>query len=258
MILDDIIANKKSEVSELKRHTSIDDLKKIISLMTAPFDFKKAVSGPRALIAEVKKASPSAGLISEDFDAAATANKYEEAGADAISVLTDRVYFQGHNDHLKAVKKTVKIPVLRKDFIVDEIQLYESRAIGADAILLIAAALSDEALLRFYGIATGLKMNCLVEVHTKEEMLRVLGTPARIIGINNRDLRSFKVDLSTTLDLSSLVPQNSGHIIVSESGIKDAQDTSGFVQGRINALLVGETLMKAPDIRKKIDELKQW
>ncbi len=258
MILDDILAAKRLEVKELKRLSSIKDFKEKISQISAPLDFKNAVTGPRALIAEVKKASPSAGVISDDFNPQDIARKYEEAGANAISVLTETNYFKGSNDHLVAVRRAVNIPILRKDFIVDEIQIYEARALGADAILLIAAALTDEELLRFYEIATILQMNCLVEVHTKDEMLRVLKTPAKIIGINNRDLKTFSVDTKTTLSLSAYVPSGSGYVIVSESGIKDGGDAAGFGECRINALLVGEALIKSQDVKMKMEELRVW
>ena len=207
-----------------------------------------------ALIAEVKRASPSAGLISRDFDPVRTATRYEAAGANAISVLTDEKFFQGHLDHLRAVRDAVDLPVLRKDFVVDEVQIYEASAAGADAVLLIVAALEQDELVRFLDVAATCQLDALVEVHTLEELDRALETDARIIGINNRNLATFQVDLATTEILSEEVP--AGILLVSESGIRTAEDSRRLRASGADAILVGETLMRTDDIEREVAALK--
>jgi indole-3-glycerol phosphate synthase len=218
--------------------------------------FKAAIDrGPDALglIAEVKKASPSAGVIAENFDPVQIARTYESAGANAISVLTDEQYFQGSLAYLTLVRAAVEVPVLRKDFILEEVQIYEASCAGADAILLIVAALEQERLERLLAVATDLHLDVLVEVHTMEEMDRALDTNAQIIGINNRNLATFQVDLKTTEELSEEVP--SDVILVSESGIKTREDTRRVLEAGCNAILVGETLMRADDVHGMVEEL---
>ena len=207
-----------------------------------------------ALIAEVKRASPSAGLIAETFDPVAIARNYEAAGADAVSVLTDEPFFQGHLDHLRAVRAAVKLPVLRKDFILDEVQIYEAAAAGADAILLIVAALEQEELVRLYDVATACQLDVLVEVHSLEELDRALETEAHLIGINNRDLATFKVDLAVTETLSEQVPP--GITLISESGIRTAEDSRRVRACGADAILVGEALMRSGDVIRQAGELK--
>ena len=207
-----------------------------------------------ALIAEVKRASPSAGLISRDFDPVRTATRYEAAGANAISVLTDEKFFQGHLDHLRAVRDAVDLPILRKDFVVDEVQIYEASAAGADAILLIVAALEQDELVRFLDVAAACQLDALVEVHTLEELDRALETDARIFGINNRNLATFQVDLATTEVLSEEVP--AGILLVSESGIRTAEDSRRLRASGADAILVGETLMRTDDIEREVAALK--
>jgi indole-3-glycerol phosphate synthase len=211
--------------------------------------------GPDALglIAEVKKASPSAGVIAESFDPVQIAKMYESAGANAISVLTDEPYFQGSLSHLTQVRAAVGLPVLRKDFILHEAQIYEASCAGADAILLIVAALEQAELERLLAVATDFQLDALVEVHTLEELDRALDTDARIIGVNNRNLATFEVDLKTTEELSEHVPDDV--ILVSESGIKTAEDTRRVLECGCNAILVGETLMRAGDVRQAVAEL---
>ena len=206
------------------------------------------------LIAEVKRASPSAGLIAETFDPVEIATRYAAAGADAISVLTDEKFFQGHLDHLRAVRAAVDLPVLRKDFVLDEVQIYEASAAGADAILLIVAALEQDDLLRLLDVATACQLDALVEVHTLEELDRALETDARIIGINNRNLATFEVDLATTETLSEQVP--SGILLVSESGIRNADDSRRLRACGADGILVGETLMRSRDVAREVASLK--
>ena len=207
-----------------------------------------------ALIAEVKRASPSAGLIAANFDPAAIAARYHAAGADAISVLTDEPFFQGHLDHLLAVRRAVDLPVLRKDFVLDEVQIYEAAVAGADAILLIVAALSQDELIHLHDVATACQLDALVEVHTLAELDRALDTDARIIGINNRDLTTFKVDLAVTETLSEQVPP--GVLLVSESGIRTAEDSRRLRACGADAILVGEALMRSDDVLRQAAELK--
>lgn len=218
--------------------------------------FEQAINrGPEALglIAEVKKASPSAGVIAESFDAVEIAKTYESAGANAISVLTDGPFFQGSLSDLTRVRAAVRLPVLRKDFILHEAQIYEAACAGADAILLIVAALEQEELERLLEVAADFQLDALVEVHTLEELDRALETDARIIGINNRNLATFQVDLRTTEELSEQVPEEI--VLVSESGIKTAEDTRRVLESGCNAILVGETLMRAGNVQAAVEEL---
>lgn len=209
---------------------------------------------PLAVIAEVKKGSPSAGTIAEDFDPVAIAQAYEAAGADAISVLTDEKYFQGHLGYLAQIREAVGIPLLRKDFIVHEVQIHEAVIAGADAILLIVAALTQEELLHLLDVAHGYPLDVLVEVHNREEMERALDSPARIIGINNRNLKTFEVSLETTEVLSEEVGPD--QILVSESGIHSGQDAQLVHGWGADAILVGEALMRAPDKARRMAEFK--
>lgn len=205
-----------------------------------------------SVIAEIKKASPSRGLIRQDFDPETIARSYEKAGAAAISVLTDQTFFGGSLQDLTMVRRAVSIPVLRKDFIVDRYQLLESRVAGADAVLLIAAVLGQE-LAEFLEMSRSLGLEVLVETHTEEEVLLALASGAPIIGINNRDLKTFEVNLRTTLDLAPLVPTD--RVLVSESGIRDKQDLIRLAGAGVRAVLVGETLMRAEDPGQKLKEL---
>ena len=207
-----------------------------------------------ALIAEVKRASPSAGIIAESFEPVEIARRYEAAGANAISVLTDERFFQGHLEHLVAVRDAVGLPVLRKDFVLEDAQIYEAAAAGADAILLIVAALAQEELERLLDVAAPCQLDALVEVHTLEEMDRALATDAAIIGINNRDLTTFRVDLATTENLSEQVPP--GVLLVSESGIRTAEDSRRVRACGVEAILVGEALMRSVDVAKQAAELR--
>ena len=244
--LQEIIAHKRTELVKLLPKMEVLRLAALerndFRSMEAALTLDESMLG---VIAEVKKASPSVGVIAEDFDPVAQAIAYDAAGASAISVLTDEKYFQGHLSYLTRIRKAVACPVLRKDFIIHEVQIYEAVVAGADAILLIVAALTQEELERLLGIAHSVQLEVLVEVHDAEEMERALATEARIIGVNNRNLKTFVVDLASTQALSEEVPE--GIILVSESGIKTVADARQVWAWGANAVLVGESLMRAPD-----------
>ena len=205
------------------------------------------------LIAEVKKASPSVGVITENFDPVQIAKTYESAGAHAVSVLTDETFFQGHLSYMTNVRRAISLPVLRKDFTIHEAQIFEAACAGADAILLIVAALEQERLVHLFKTAELCQLDALVEVHTLEEMDRALDCGAKIIGINNRNLATFEVDLAATERISEEAPD--GVILISESGIKTAADTRRVLDCGVNAILVGETLMRSDDVHAKVAEL---
>jgi indole-3-glycerol phosphate synthase len=253
-ILDKILRDKRREVEQMKRKVSLPALKKRIALSKPPLDFAAALRGDgMKLIAEVKKASPSRGLLCRDFDPVRLAQTYAGSGAAAISVLTEVSYFQGSLDHLAAIREAVSIPLLRKDFIFDEYQVYESSAYGADALLLITAILSPEQLGDMLALSRSLGLDCLVEVHNEAELTTALLAGAEIIGINNRDLSTFAVDTNTTRRLRPLIPRD--NIVVSESGIKNSQDMKKMKECKVNAVLVGEALVTADDIPSRIREL---
>jgi len=252
--LQEILDSKRREIAKMQHRAG--HLRAGALLRDDYRSFKDAIDkGPDALglIAEVKKASPSAGVIAEDFDPVLIAKAYESAGAHAISVLTDEPYFQGSLNYMTRVRAAVGVPVLRKDFILHEAQIYEAVCAGADAILLIVAALDQAELERLLAIATDFQLDVLMEVHTLEELDRALETDAEIIGINNRNLATFEVDLKTTEELSEQVPD--GIVLVSESGIKSGADTSQLLDWGCNAILVGETLMRADDVHAAVEDL---
>ncbi len=255
MYLTEIIKHKAVEIAERKNNMPLEVLKARSYSFPLRRGFKEAISaqGNINLIAEVKKASPSAGVIREDFDPVAIAIEYENAGAKAISVLTDEKFFQGSMSILKTVRENVHIPVLCKDFIIDEYQIYEASVAGADAILLIASCLSIEQINRFMDIAQTLQMDCLVETHSMDDVEKVLKTNAPIIGINNRNLRTFIVEPKTTLMLKVLLPHDK--IVVSESGISSPEIISIYRDKGINAVLIGEALIRSKNITAKIQEL---
>ncbi|MFH1655316.1 MAG: indole-3-glycerol phosphate synthase TrpC [Candidatus Omnitrophota bacterium] len=217
--------------------------------------FKEALVKPGriSLIAEIKQASPSKGIIKKDLNPVDTAIVYQKAGADALSVLTEETYFKGSLSHIASVREKVELPILRKDFIIDDYQIYESYVAGADAILLISEILSKAQLSEFLSLSRTLDMDCLVEAGGEEELEKVLKTETQIIGINNRNLRSFEVDLETSKMLIPLIPK--GKIIVSESGIKDANDVNSLKDLGVNAVLIGEAFLRADDIAVKIRQL---
>ena len=253
-MLDRIVAEKREEVAQRKRSLPLSTLKERIAQCQAPLDFVAALSGEgMSLIAEVKRASPSRGILCADFDPVALAKTYAQAGAAAISVLTEVNYFQGSIDHLVAIREEVRLPLLRKDFIFDPYQIYESRAYGADALLLIVAILSQEQLGELLSLGRSLGLRCLVEVHNEGEVERALSSGAEIIGINNRDLKTFIVDISTTRRLRPLIPKE--RIVVSESGISRREDVEKLKEWGVRAVLVGEALVTAEDIPTKMKEL---
>lgn len=255
MFLEEILQYKYAEVAVRKERTPIAELER--GLKNAPLirPFKQSLSGDSIeLIAEIKKASPSKGLLCPDFEPVRIARDYEAAGVAAISVLTDKKFFQGSLDYLKLVKAETKKPsVLRKDFIIDRYQLYEARVYGADAVLLIVAALTELELKDLVNQALELGLDPLVEVHNSLELEIALSSGAELIGINNRNLKTFEVNLETTFRLLELIPK--GKIVVSESGIKDAYDFRRLFQAGVNAVLVGESIVTASDPGIKIREL---
>ncbi|MFZ5755031.1 MAG: indole-3-glycerol phosphate synthase TrpC [Bacillota bacterium] len=255
MILDMIITHKKSEVSEKKKLVPLDELKRQLAVLPhGKKSFQQALAQEGvSLIAEVKKASPSRGVLREDFDPVKIAACYEANGAAAISVLTDVGFFQGSLDHLKKIKQSVRLPVLRKDFIIDPYQIYETKAYGADALLLIAAVLQKEELTSFLKLARDLELAALVEVHCPQELEKALWAGAEIIGINNRDLKTFKTDLQTTFELAGLVPDRC--LLVSESGISTVHDLKRLAEAGVDAVLVGEALVTSSDLGLKVREL---
>jgi len=253
MILEQIIAHKKKEVEESKFKLPLRYLEQEI-VTYKENRFQKALLEPgMSLIAEVKKASPSKGVLKEDFDPVELALSYEKAGARAISVLTDNKFFQGSLEDLKRVKEVVKLPVLRKDFIIDPYQIYEASMAQADAVLLIAGVLTEKELKDFLKLAEQLKLAALVEVHTREDLAKALRSDVQMIGINNRDLNTFQTDIATTLQLARFVPQNT--ILVSESGISSFHDVEKLLQAGVDAILVGEALVTSTEPGAKIGEL---
>ena len=257
MILDEIIGFRREQLEREKAHTPLNQMKECAENCVKPvYDFAKALRGERLrLICEVKKASPSKGIISEHFTPLETAMEYELVGAAAISCLTEEHYFKGSNEYLDKISEQVKIPVLRKDFIIDAYQIFHARALGASAVLLIAAALDDGTLRDFLHLAHSLNMKALVEVHDEEELYRVLAHDPEIIGINNRNLKTFEVSLDTTGRLIDKIPKDK--IIVSESGIKSNEDMRSLRQMGADAVLIGETLMRSDNIKASFGSLTE-
>ena len=249
-ILKKIIARKQQEIAERQKTTS---LKQLIasSKNAAPVrGFVKSMqtrvdAGDAAVIAEIKKASPSKGVMRENFNPAQIAKSYESGGASCLSVLTDIDFFQGSDDYLIAARAACSLPVIRKDFIIDPYQVYEARAMGADCILLIVAVLDNQTLNQLYSLATALGMDVLIEVHNEEELLRALPLDATLVGINNRNLRTFETSLNTTIDLLPQIPDD--RIVVTESGIHYPDDIALMRENKVNAFLVGEAFMRADD-----------
>lgn len=243
-VLDDILAHKVGEVAALRR--AIDRLRDDAASQSAPRGFAAALHRETvALIAEVKKASPSKGLLAADFEPVSIGHTYVDNGAAAISVLVDQKYFQGHIDYLRAVRQAVSVPVLYKEFVVDAVQVVHARAAGADAVLLIAAALADGQLADLKGHIEAAGMDALIEVHDEAEMARVLRLGATLIGVNNRDLKTFREDLSTTERLAAMVDSNV--TLVAESAIRSPEDVERMGRAGARAVLVGEGLIKASD-----------
>lgn len=256
MILDEIVEKRKGQLQREKENFSLEEIKEMaLNSNRTSLDFKAALkAGGISIISEVKKASPSKGIISEDFHPKEQAKAYEKAGANAISCLTEEHYFQGAAKYLADIRASVSLPILRKDFIFDEYQIYEAKVLGADAVLLIAAILEEEEIHKFYQMAKSLGLYCLTEVHNEEELQKVTRCKCDIIGINNRDLKSFDVDLNTTKNLAAKVPYEA--VLVSESGMKDGSDIKTVKEYGADAVLIGETLMRSGNIKKTIEELR--
>jgi len=254
-ILDKIIATKRAEIARAKAETPETRLREQLADAPPVRDFFAALAGapPIRLIAEVKKASPSKGVIRADFHPVAIAQIYQQHGAACISVLTDGPYFQGSLDYLRQIRAGVDLPLLRKDFIVDPYQVVEARVHGADAVLLIAECLDDGSLARLHDAVVELGMTPLVELYEPENLARVVNVGARLIGINNRDLRTFEVDLGHTLGLLPEIPGD--RVVVGESGIRSRADVVRLESAGVGAILVGEALMAHPNIGTAVDEL---
>ena len=257
-ILKKILLRKRQEIAERSQHVDMAAIKAQALSAAAPRGFiaalrSKIKQGKPAIIAEIKKASPSKGVMRENFDPVEIAKSYQQHGAACLSELTDKDFFQGHEDYLQQARAATSLPVIRKDFIIDPYQVYEARAINADCILLIVAALDDATLTELLALAQQLGMDVLMEVHDADEMQRALRSGAKLIGINNRNLRTFELNLNTTLDMLSMVPVD--RLLVTESGILSPQDVSLMRQHQVHAFLVGEAFMRAADPGVKMAEL---
>lgn len=256
MILDKIVESTRKRVDGLKREQSLDKIKEIAESMPVNehFVFEEALRKEElSFICEVKKASPSKGIIAEEFPYIEIAKEYEKAGASCISVLTEPQYFLGDNQYLEEISRQVNVPILRKDFIIDSYQIYESKIIGASAILLISSILDKEQLQQYIRIADSLGLSALVEAHSREEVLKSLEAGARMIGVNNRNLKTFEVNFSNCIELRDIVPPDV--IYISESGINSSKHIQELKKHKVNAVLIGETLMKSLD---KKSLLKEW
>lgn len=256
-MLDEIVLKTKERLEEAKKNKSFDDLKEEVASLEINLDFpfeKALASEGLSIIAEVKKASPSKGLIAEEFDYLDIAKEYESAGVSAISVLTEPYFFKGSNDYLKEIACEVEVPILRKDFTIDSYMIYEAKLLGASAVLLIVSILSDDELKHYLEIADSLGLSAIVETHDEEEIKRALDAGARIIGVNNRNLKNFTVNINNSIELCRLVP--SDVLFISESGIKTKEDTLKLIENDVDAVLIGETLMKSDDKKSLIQEFK--
>lgn len=256
MILEEIAMKTKERVRAAKEQLSLAEIRARALAMdcNTGFPFEKALAKKGiSFICEVKKASPSKGVISADFPYVEIAGEYERAGADAISVLTEPFYFQGSNEYLTAIRRKVSVPLLRKDFTVDEYMLYEAKTMGADAVLLICAILSQEQLTEYTAIARELGLSVLVEAHDESEVQMALTARVNIIGVNNRNLKDFTVDISNSLRLRAMIPQNI--LFVSESGMKTGEDIAKLEKNGTDAVLIGETLMRAKDKAAMLEQL---
>ncbi len=257
-ILQKIIARKREEIAERAAAVPVEQLRERAAGQTPPRGFgaalrAKIAAGEAAVIAEIKKASPSKGVLREDFRPAEIARSYARGGAACLSVLTDRDFFQGHEDYLRAARDACELPVIRKDFLVDAYQIDEARAIGADCVLLIVSALDDATLERLHLRAGELGMDVLVEVHDRAEMRRAVALGCELIGINNRNLRTFEVSLDTTTDMLDMLPQ--GALLVTESGIHQRADVARMRAHGVHAFLVGEAFMRVPEPGDRLREL---
>lgn len=254
-ILNTIAENTRERYKKIIAQRPLDEIKaQALSMPKGDFEFEKALKGDTlSFICEIKKASPSKGIIAEDFPYLEIAKEYEMAGASCISCLTEPKWFLGSDEYLKEVSKTVSIPVLRKDFTVNEYQIYEAKILGAKAILLICAILDTDTIKGYIEIADSLGISALAEAHNEEEVKSALSAGARIIGVNNRNLRDFSVDVNNSAKYRKMIPENV--IFVSESGIKTHEDVKGLIENGTNAVLIGETLMRSNDKKQKLKEL---
>lgn len=255
-ILDRLADHAKERVGKARLLVSCDEIKeKALALPAGEFLFEEALKRPGiSFICECKKASPSKGIIADSYDYLDTAKQYESAGADCISVLTEPKWFHGSDDHLKEIAHTVSVPCIRKDFTVDEYMIYEAKLLGAKAVLLICAILSPDEIKRFIEICDGLGLSALVEAHDEEEVRSAISSGARMIGVNNRNLKDFSVDTGNSRRLRRLIPDDV--IFVSESGVQSREDVARLEDAGVDAVLVGETLMRADDKMAKLNELK--
>ena len=257
VMLDEIVAKTKERIIEEKKNMSLDEIKDEVSKLetSQDFPFKEALKDPQiAIISEVKRASPSKGIISEDFDHVNIAKEYESAGASAISVLTEPYFFKGSDDYLKEIADNVSIPILRKDFVIDEYMIWQAKLLGASAVLLIVSILSIVELKSYLDLAHKLGLSAIVEVHDADEIRTAMIVGAEIIGVNNRNLKDFTVDIENSIGLRRCV---SGDVIfISESGIKTPEDIRRLKENDVDAVLIGETLMKSDDKTAMISELK--
>lgn len=256
--LKEIVAKKRERIAFAKQQLPEEELKERIAGLPATRPFLEAISKPRviSLIAEIKKASPSAGVIRGDFNMPAIVSAYKEAGVQAVSVLTEEDFFQGSLAYLNEARSLIEAPILRKDFILEPYQVWESRAFGADAILLIADLLTREALTELSQLAASIGLDCLVEAHTEKELRKILNLKIPLIGINNRDLHTLEVDPRTTERLFMLIPKDK--VVVVESGIRTRQDVLFLKILGVHAVLVGQVFMEAPDIKQKVEEVMGW
>ena len=255
MILARIIEQKKKEIEAVKEKIPLKQLQAELNLLPPRRSFLSSITRPNRinLIAEIKRCSPSSGILREDFSPSMIAEIYEHSGAAAISVLTDKAFFGGETSHISQVRQRVNLPILRKDFIIDEYQIYESKVVGSDAFLLISDILSEEELSRFLHLSSELNMDAVVEVHSEEDLEKALKVEAPVIGINNRNLHTFKIDLETTPRLMRLIPRH--RTVITESGIKSHEDVMFLKSVGINIVLIGEAFMRSRDIGAKVREI---
>jgi indole-3-glycerol phosphate synthase len=256
-ILDTLAESTRKRVEQCKRVVSLEDMKaKALALPKSNFEFEKALNKPNdiAFICEVKKASPSKGEIAKDFPYIEIAKEYQEVGADCISVLTEPEYFKGSIDYLKKINEVVSIPTIRKDFTVDEYMIYEAHTVGAKAVLLICSILDTQTIKEYISICDTLGLTALVEAHDETEVQSALSAGARVIGVNNRNLKTFEVDINNSINLRKQVPKDI--VFVAESGIKTAEDIAQLRQNDVNAVLIGETFMRSPNKRECLERLK--
>lgn len=257
MILDKIVQSTRARLAREQASQSLDEVREQALSMDAGtgFPFEKMLRSEEIqFICEVKKASPSKGVIAEDFPYLSIAQEYQQAGAGAISVLTEPEFFQGSPRYLEEIRKVVDIPLLRKDFIVDPYQIYQAKTLGADAVLLICAILGEAAIREYLAICDQLGLSALVEAHDQKEMAQALDAGARVVGVNNRNLKDFTVDIGNSIRLRALAPPQVA--FVAESGISSPQDVEKLREARINGVLVGEALMRSPDKKAMLDELR--